>query len=101
MTEDEESQWLWIVVQIIYIHEANYRQYQRKSIPDDMWEHGLNSVLGFLQSEVVKKWWDNRIGNVSESFREVVNQQLDLGNTGNWQPRSPHVDSISPLTDRP
>lgn len=87
MTEDERSQWIWIAVQVIYTNEVHHLQYERKAISDEVWQKSMNSTLGYLQNEVIKEWWDNRVGNVSEPFREVVNQQLASGNRGSWQPK--------------
>ena len=85
--EAEALRYRWCVAEIIWYYEGVYRQHQRGLISDSQWETVVTIMLGMLESDVLRAWWEARTPALSEDFFDYIDQRRMDGSKKRWQQR--------------
>jgi hypothetical protein len=72
LTDGDIRQFLWFVMELLILYEAQYHMYLDGHISAKTWDAKANMLLGTIQNPVVAKWWDSGLGPFSPQFREYI-----------------------------
>ncbi len=84
-TETDKGRFLWKIAQFCTIAQGVFDQYENGMVSERCWENCERAILGYLQYEFVREWWDGRDGNFSPTLYEHIN--LRLSGNPSWMPK--------------
>jgi hypothetical protein len=85
MTAEQAMRYRWLMAEIIWFYEGVFRLHRRGLVSDEQWESIVIIMMGILQSDVLREWWDARTPALSDQFVECINERLLAGEKGRWR----------------
>lgn len=76
ISPEDSRQWLWLVGELGWIVQAAFIQQQRGFLSAQAWEEFERTLIGTLQYDFVKEWWQNRETPYSREFTNFVDMAL-------------------------
>jgi len=80
LTDQDISQFLWFIMELLLLYEAQYHMYVKGHISEEAWDAKANMIFGTIQNPIVRKWWDAGLGPFSALFRAYMEQHKDATN---------------------
>ena len=93
MSESEAIRHRWLVAELIWFYEGVFRQHGRGLISETQWETVVIGMVGLLQSDVLRIWWEARTPGLSEDFVTYIDQRRSDGTEKRWQQKPVSVSS--------
>ncbi len=81
LDENEKLRFLWAIADVFSRIEGFYRLHQRGYLPSDAYQPWEAALLGYLNSDLVMRWWRAGAMPYLIGFREYVEQLLRSGAT--------------------
>jgi uncharacterized membrane protein len=84
LSDEEIRQFLWFVMELLLLYEAQYHLYRKGLISQESWDAKAHMYLGVIKMPIVSNWWDSGLGPFSEQFRTYINENRHIANP-NWK----------------
>ena len=81
----EQRRYIWWLVRYGAIAQGVYDQYEAGMVSSRCWNNVERSLVGLLQPEFARMWWDNRDGNFSPALYDYIDPLLSKSPT--WIPQ--------------
>ena len=86
MSPEDSRQWLWLVGELCWIAQTAFIQQRRGFLSPQAWGEFERIVIGALQDDLTRGWWQNRETPYSDEFTNYVDQAL-VEVTSDWRPQ--------------
>jgi hypothetical protein len=84
LSSEDERDYSWLLAEWFHLSEGIFIQFRKGHMSADIWNEYELLLVGFLQTEIARRWWNEVAPPFSESFRTHVEACLESG-TG-WKP---------------
>jgi hypothetical protein len=75
LSQEEISRFRWLIGELFFIYEAQYRRYLRGLLTEEIWQRQVDVVIGFIEVDVITDFW--RIYPIAPDFLQYLESQLD------------------------
>jgi len=75
---EDHRQWLFFMAEMFHLSEGIFTQYRKGFLSIETWSEYERLMVGFLQSNVAKEWWEGGNGPFSSEFRAHVESLLTV-----------------------
>lgn len=86
ISPEDSRQWLWLIGELGWIAQTAFIQRQRGFLSSQAWEEFERTLLGMLQYDFVKEWWQNRETPYSREFTQFVDAAM-AERESDWRPQ--------------
>jgi hypothetical protein len=81
LDQTEVNRFRWIVGELLFTYEAQYRRWRRGLVTEETWEQDVDVILAFYKMQIIKDFWE--IYPFSRGFRDHIQSVLSSGRPTN------------------
>lgn len=75
LTQTEIGRFRWLIGELLFIYEAQYRRWRRGLVTEETWQRDLDVILSFIEIGAIRQFWE--IYPFSPGFRNYIQDALD------------------------
>ena len=94
LAQIEVGRFRWLVGELLFIYESQYRRWRRGLITEETWQRDLDVILSFIEIPVIRSFW--QIYPFTPGYRNLIDQALSSG-----RPTNHHIPVVGAGPERP
>lgn len=94
LTHTEIGRFRWLIGELLFIYEAQYRRWRRGLVTEETWQRDLDVILSFIEIPAILEFWE--IYPFSPSYRAYIQDALDSD-----RPVNHHIPIVSAGPEKP
>ena len=84
LSPEDERDYSWFLAECFHMTEGVFIQFRKGRLSVDIWNEYEVLMVGFLESETARRWWNGVAPPFSDSFRSYMEDCRKAG--GGWRP---------------
>ena len=77
LSEQDEIDWAWIIVELANMGEAHSLQYRKGALSQEVWLKYEGALTAYLSTRIGRIWWVNRMAPFSAEFTAYFDRILE------------------------